>query len=236
MFHLNKASTVIDILKNSVLYSGVGDEITKYRNHGIKQIDLIVRRCFRNETIPHEEKTHSIFEEHTEWIVKGKAGINQELGLRVCIVENSGGFILHHKVMEKMTDDAIALPIIKETQELYPQIRSCSFDKGFYTPDNLEKLNTMLDHCVLPRKGKLSGKNKVREQSKEFIKKRKSHAAVESAINALEHHGLDRCMDHGIKGFKRYVALSILGRNIQLIGVLLLRKEIEAEQKLKKAA
>jgi len=31
------------------------------------------------ETIPHNEKVFSIFEEHTEWISKGKAGVSQEL-------------------------------------------------------------------------------------------------------------------------------------------------------------
>jgi len=34
----------------------------------------------------------------------------------------------------------------------------------------------------------------------------------------LEVHGLDKCLDHGIDGFKRYVALAVLSRNIQKIG------------------
>ena len=47
------------------------------------------------------------------------------------------------------------------------------------------------------------------------------HSAVESAINALEVHGLDKCPDHGIDGFKRYVALSVVARNIQKIGSII---------------
>jgi IS5 family transposase len=50
------------------------------------------------------------------------------------------------------------------------------------------------------------------------------HSAVESAINALEVHGLDRCPDHGIEGFKRYVALSVVARNLQRIGAILTDK------------
>ena len=46
------------------------------------------------ESIPHEEKVFSVFEEHTEWIAKGKAGVPVELGLRVAIVECQFGFIL----------------------------------------------------------------------------------------------------------------------------------------------
>ena len=61
----------------------------------------------------------------------------------------------------------------------------------------------------------------------------------ESAINALEVHGLDRCLDHGIVGFKKYVALAVLGRNIQQLGLKLRQQELNRQEKketLKKAA
>jgi hypothetical protein len=44
---------------------------------------------------------------------------------------------------------------------------------------------------------------------------------VESAINALEVHGLDQCPDHGIQGFERYVALAVLAKNIHRLGTVL---------------
>jgi len=62
----------------------------------------------KGETIPHDEKLFSIFEKHTEWISKGKAGVAQELGLRVGIVEDQHGFILAHEVMEKIGDIQVA--------------------------------------------------------------------------------------------------------------------------------
>jgi hypothetical protein len=66
------------------------------------------------------------------------------------------------------------------------------------------------------------------------------HSAVEPAINALEVHGLDRCPDHGIKGFKRYVALAVMARNIQKLGAELRKQERAAEERnnkrLKRAA
>jgi len=89
---------------------------------------------------------------------------------------------------------------------------------------------------VLPKKGKLSDKDKEIEYSEEFIEVRRQHSAVESAINALEVHGLDRCLDHGLYGFKRYVSLAVLARNIQKVGAILRVKEKKAEERLKKAA
>jgi hypothetical protein len=92
---LFQAEIVAGTMQNDPLYGGVGDEIQRFVDHGKRQIDQISRRCFNDETIPHEEKVFSLFEEHTEWISKGKAGIPQKLGLRVCIVESSTGFTLH---------------------------------------------------------------------------------------------------------------------------------------------
>lgn len=54
---------------------------------------------------------------------------------------------------------------------------------------------------------------------------------MESAINALEVHGLDKCPDHGIEGFKRYVALAIVARNIRRIGDILWQRDAERERK-----
>lgn len=78
---------------------------------------------------------------------------------------------------------------------------------------------------ALKRKGKLSQKAKAIETSEAFKKACHKHAAVESAINALEVHGLDTCPDHGTDGFKRYVALAVVARNIHRIGAILYRRE-----------
>ncbi len=77
------------------------------------------------------------------------------------------------------------------------------------------------------RRYKLSVDEKIRQATEYFIRGRKQHPAIESAQNALNHHGLDRCPDHGIDGFKRYVALGVVGRNIQNLGRIILEKEKE---------
>jgi len=209
-------------------------EIQKYIAHAERQIDQIRRRVLDGETIPHHEKVFSLFEEHTEWINKGKAGVSQELGLKVCVVKDQFGFLLHHRVMQKEMDDQIAVPIIKETKERFPQLISCTFDKGFHSPDNQKDLAVLLDKVILPRKGKLSAINKEIENSEEFKEARRKHSAIESSINALGNHGLDRCPDHGIHGFKRYIGLSVLARNIQILGHLLQQKQLQRVQRLER--
>jgi transposase, IS5 family len=206
-------------------------QIQDYIQHAERQIDQIRRRVVEGETIPHAEKVFSLFEPHTEWISKGKAGVPVELGLKVCIVKDQFQFILHHQVMQKATDDQIAVSIIKEVQQRFASFRECSFDKGFHSPANQKELGEMLDHCVLPKKGKLSAIRKEIENSEEFKRARRKHSAVESSINALENHGLDRCPDHGIHGFKRYVAMAVVARNIEILGQMLLQKELKKERR-----
>ncbi|MFC1681738.1 ISNCY family transposase, partial [Pseudomonadota bacterium] len=167
----------------------------------------------------------------TEWISKGKAGVPVELGLKVCIVEDSQGYLLHHQVMEQQTDDQVAIDLITQTQDRYPELRVCSFDKGFHSPQNQVELAKKLDRVVLPKKGRCNKEERDRQDSEAFKASRRKHSAVESGINALEVHGLDRCLDHGIDGFKRYVALAIVARNIQKLGAELQKKVQQQERR-----
>lgn len=221
---------------NAAYFATINENI-KYAKH---QINLITRRIFNGEKIPHKDKIFSIFQPHTEWINKGKAGVPVELGLRVCIVEHPSGYILHHMVMESETDSDIVVEIIKQTQKHYPDFMACSFDKGFHSPSNQIELAKILTDVVMPKKGKCNKIEGQRESSTEFKTAKRKHSAVESGINALEVHGLDRCLDHGIYGFKRYVAMAVVGRNLQKLGSEIIIKELakikRKEKKIKWAA
>jgi len=209
-------------------------EIERFMLDGNKLIDQIERRVFKGETIPHAEKVFSLFERHTEWICKGKAGVRQELGVRISVLKDQHGFILYHHVMENQTDDKVAVLMVEEAKRRFPGLTSCSFDKGYYSPSNKEKLSTLVPEVYLPKKGKLSQSEKEVEGSEDFVLARRKHSSVESSINGLEHCGLDRCLDHGIKGFKRYAALSVLARNIQTLGNIIQAKQLKSLKRKEK--
>jgi len=210
------------------------EDIKHFMSHANRQIGQITRRVLQGEIIPHAEKVFSIFEPHTEWICKGKAGVPVELGLRVCVLEDQYQFILHHRVMEKETDDRVAVFMIEKAQALFPGLKGTSFDKGFHSPDNQNVLSMKLELLALPRKGKLSKLACFIESSKTFRRARRKHAAVESAINALEVHGLDYCPDRGIHRFKCYVALAVVARNVHRIGAILQKRDQRRLQKRNK--
>src|SRR6202022_4117104 len=113
-------------------------------------------------------------------------------------MEDQHQFILHHMIMQKKTDDQVAVPMVDATKKRFSSFSTCRFDKGFHSPNNQKELSEKLDVVALKRKGRLSQKVREIEKSEEFKKAQHKHSAVESAINALEIHGLDICPDHGI--------------------------------------
>ena len=56
---------------------------------------------------------------------------------------------------------------------------------------------------------------------------RRQHPAVESAINNLEHRGLDRVRSKGPKGFARTVVLAVVALNVHRLGRVLRQRALE---------
>lgn len=202
--------------------------LSRYCSFVKKFIDQIERRLLKGETIPAAEKIYSIFEEHTEWITKGKLNKKVELGHLLLITTDQYHFIVDYKIMEAQKD---ASQIKGLNQRLHTKftahkIYSHSFDKGFHSKDNFQTLqHSGIEHVILPKRGKLNKEEKERESDKKFKQLRYAHSAVESNINMLEHHGLNRCMDKGLHGYKRCVGVSVLAYNLHLFGNVLLDKE-----------
>ena len=177
--------------------------------------NLANRRVLQGEKIPNPEKVFSLFEPHTELINRGKVPHPIEFGHRVLVMQDSAGFIVHSQVLGiGVTDEKVLVDVMKKLQDRFNgKICSASFDKGFWTPNNLAELSKIVRVACLPKKGKRSTADAEREGSKAFGSARKWHAGIESAIHALgSGNGLIVCRDKGIDGYNRYVALGVLGK------------------------
>ncbi len=223
----------IEFVKQTPLLLSFLEELNYYEQMLDKHIDLVERRLVKGETIPHGEKIFSIYEPYTEWVNKGKSGNRIELGLKIAVCTDNHGFILHHSVMEKQADVEVAIPLVKELKNNYT-LKSVSFDKGFWSKNNFEELDRLVPTLVLPKKGKRNAVENQREREKKFVQLRKQHSAVESNINMLEHHGLNRCPDRGLKHFKNYTALGVVSYNLHRLGNLLKKEKIKELEKIKK--
>lgn len=214
------------------------EELERYTKYVEKFLDQIKRRLLKGETIPAEEKIFSIFEEHTEWISKGKLNKRVELGHLLLITTDQYQNIVDYKIMEGEKDAAQIDPLIKRLKCKFPdkKIGSHSFDKGFYSRANMELLKkSMIEEVILPKRGRYTNEDKEREGTKSFKKLRNQHSAIESNINMLEHHGLNRCVDKGMHGFKRCVGLSVLAYNLHIMGNQLIAKDKAKKEKTQAA-
>lgn len=212
--------------------------LIRYMEFLNKFIDQLDRRILQKEKIPHVEKLFSIFEEYTEWITKGKLNPNVELGKMLAITTDQYNLIVDYRVMEEQSDSGMVKSIAEDMTSRY-NIRSWSFDKGYWHKDNKSLLKEHVKIVVIPKKGKRNKQEEEEESQRQFKLLRNKHSAVESNINELEHRGLDRCPDRGHGHFKRYVGLAISAYNLRRIGQELIeirRKQELAEKELRAAA
>ena len=227
----------VAIGRENLMLTVIIELLEKYRKYVTKFTDQIEHRLLKGEVIPAEEKIFSIFEEHTEWITKGKLNKKVELGHLLLTTTDQYQFIIDYKVMEKQRDASQISDLCERIKKNFPgkKIYSHSFDKGFWSKENHTTLqDAAIEQVILPKKGRHNKEDKARESSAIFKKLRNAHSAVESNINMLEHHGLNRCMDKGLRGYKRCVGLSVLAYNLHILGNVLKAKELAEETKVEK--
>ena len=208
--------------------------LQQYSDYTSKFIDQIERRLLKGEVIPADEKIFSIFEPHTEWISKGKLNKKVELGHLVLITTDQNSFIVDYKVMEKQKDAQQINDLAGRIKTKFSDaaISSHSFDKGFWSRDNLTLLMEQeIATVVLPKRGRHTAEDKERESEPGYKKISRKHSAVESNINMLEHHGLNRCRDKGLEHYKKYVGLSVLAYNLHQLGKKIITQQKKEEEK-----
>jgi len=194
----------------------------------IKQLDLVERRLLAGQTIGHEEKIFSLFEPHTEWIKKGKLFPPVELGHKVLLTTDQYELILDYRVMEQRNDAEEVIGLADRLLSRYGEksVASLSFDKGFSRTEDRQLLELYIPEVIMPKRGKRTAQESEREQERSFAGLRRQHNAIESDINCLEHHGLNRCPDKGLRGFKRYTGFGVLAYNLHKIGRRLLERRV----------
>jgi IS5 family transposase len=243
-FSLDQPTFTLDKVKSGVTpVTTAEEEILHYLILTEKVCDNARRRVLQGETLANEDKIFSIYEPHTELIKRGKQPNPIQFGHNVLVIEDAEGFVVDYRVVDNgVLDQDLVIPVMKELQERFAgRIKSASFDRAFHTPDNQKDLAEIVKTPCIPTKGEEKGRQQQKEGTVAFRKARQNHPGVESTIGALQAgNGLKRCRDRSKKGYERYVALGIIGRNLQTLGKLLLAKDQAdcqaAKSKRKRAA
>jgi len=155
-----------------------------------------------------------------------------ELGHKIQIATSQHGLIADYAILDHTADVDALIPALDRILSSYGSIQSVSADKGYSRKEDRELLELLIPNVVIPKRGRLNQKDKEREGQKTFRALRYQHSAIESDINCLEHHGLNRCPDKGRSGYGRYAGFGILAFNLHKIGNRLQDKKRAALEKV----
>lgn len=186
------------------------------------------RRILYGDQVPNDQKIFSLFEPDTELIKRGKLAKPVQFGHSVLVIEDAVGFVCHYKVLSIGCHDRdVLIPEFEELQgRLETRIERASFDRGFHSRANQVRLAQLIRHPCIPKPGVKQSALQQEEATIEFRQARQRHPGIESAIHALQFgNGLACCRDHSQQGYERYIGLGIMGRNLLVLGKLLLAKE-----------
>lgn len=181
-----------------------------------------VRRVFEGEKVPAGEKIVSIFEPHSDIIRRNKARKSTEYGHKVWLDEVDGGIVTRWQVLEGNPNDQQQwLPSLEHHLQCFARPPDqMSADRGVHSPKNEQIAQQRgVKRIILPQPGHKSEARKQHEKQPWFRRGRKWHAGVEGRISVLKRRNeLDRCRDHGSKGFDKWVGWGVIAGNLLVIG------------------
>ena len=205
-------------LHDSLLALGLQQELQDYIKLTKQVIDQTERRVFNDERVPAKEKIVSLFEPHTDIIVKDRR--DTYYGHKICLRSGHSGLITDCVITSGNPADSEVTTTMLDRQECvfgrYPL--KVALDGGFASKANLAaaKDKGIKDICFAKRRG-LQVEDMCRS---EYVYKRlrRFRAGIESGISFLKRClGLDRCTWKGLRSFKSYVWASLVTGNLIMI-------------------
>jgi len=196
-------------------------ELERYTPVIERIVDQAQRRIFDGAVVPPDEKVYSLFEEHTELLIRGKAGKRVEFGHKVLIAQTGEKFITHYRVMPKREEDKT---LLNETLETHRALfghapGTLATDKGFYeSVTQLAELGKTIETVSICKKGRRTEAEEQREHSDAFQAGQRFRAGVEGSISVLKRaFKLNRCLFKGYKHFASSVGCAVFCHNLVLL-------------------
>ena len=121
------------------------------------------RRAFDGEKVPNSDKVFSIFETHTELIMRGRRGRPIEFGHKVLVAQTGEKFSHHYEGWAERREDVELLEgTLEAHKELFGKApRVLAADKGFYeSREQLERLRAEIQTVSIAKKGRRTGAEK----------------------------------------------------------------------------
>ena len=181
-------------------------------------IDQTRRRVVHGEAVPADEKLVSLFEAHTDVLVKDRR--DTYYGHKIFLTTGRSGLILDCALPKGNPGDVTwTVPLVQRQCRLFGRPpRQVSCDGAFASQDNLADTKALgvADVCFAKKRG-LQVADMVRS-AWVYDKLRRFRAGIESGISVLKRvFGLARCVWKGVAGFHAYVRAAVLAANLLVL-------------------
>lgn len=177
--------------------------------------DQTYRRIIHGESVPADQKVFSIFEDHTDIIIKDRR--ETHYGHKICLTGGASNLILDCKILEgNPADTDLVEQMLDRQKQIYGRYPlKVAFDGGFASKKNLEKAKShnIKDVCFSKKRG--MKETDMCRSNYVYKKLRRFRAGIESGISWLKRSfGLTRCTWKGFRSFKCYVLSSVVAANL----------------------
>jgi len=220
---VNYARKAVSLLESSpfenyalvVTAQGMADELKEIIHLTHKVIDQTTRRVIHGESVPASEKIVSIFEPHTDIIVKDRR--DTFYGHKICLTSGKSNLITDCLILDgNPADVELTGQMLDRHKEIYGHYPlKVALDGGFASRDNLNaaKGKGIKDVCFAKKRG--LEEEEMCRSSWVYKRLRRFRAGIESGISWLKRcFGLYRCTWKSLRSFHSYVWASIVSANL----------------------
>jgi len=190
-------------------------ELGHYLPLARRVIEQTERRVLLGEKLKPDEKLVSIFEPHTDIIVKDRR--ETYYGHKLAITGGASGLLTDLVIEEgNPADSTIAEKMIARQQEIYGRVpRQAAFDGGFASKPNLASIKELgVKDVAFSKKRGLEVSN-MTKSTWVYKRLRDFRAGIEGMISFLKRcFGLTRCTWRGLQSFKAYAWSSVVTANL----------------------
>lgn len=191
------------------------EEVVHFRALLEAVIDQTERRVFKEETVPASEKIVSLFEPHTDIIIKGYRDI--EYGHKINLSTDKSGLITAFKIETgNPCDTECFLPLVNAHQTLYDALpKTTVADGGYASQANIAAGNELGIKRVVFHKKKGIKTSAMGVKQKTLEKLKNFRAGIEGNISELKRaFGASKALWKGEDGFKSFVWSSVISYNL----------------------
>ena len=198
-----------------VRVQGLGAELRHYVGLTRKVLEQTRRRIDCGEHVPAKDKVVSIFEPHTDVIVKDRR--DTLYGHKLCFATGASGLVLDCRIEDgNPADSTLAIEMVKRQGDIFDRVpRQVAFDGGFASKANLRELKELGVADVMFNKKRGLEVPEMTKSERVYKGLRNFRAGIEAGISYLKRcFGLDRCTWRTLRSFKAYTWASVLAANL----------------------